>query len=278
MPPYDQLSLLVALVAVGVGAALFLDMSMVWLLALVLAGVAAGGTQSLLASHPAYEGQEFPLRPRLWLLPILFLWGGILLLLRLRAIGVEGYGLGISFLVIVALFALILVAFYNAIAPEQGRWWELLSLVPALAAYLAAFAIFASVHTSDYLPVFGSEQWWRGSLVELEPGDLASMAVVGVVSFLLSGEIFRQVVTPPRRSLLYAAATAVLMAEVAWGLRYWFLGGMAAGAILTLSFYCATGIVRAHLVGRLGLRLALEFGIAASVGLAIIYWLPFLLG
>ncbi len=72
-----------------------------------------------------------------------------------------------------------------------------------------------------------------------------------------------------RRTLLYAALTAVAAGELAWSLSYWPISPRVAGIWLTLSLYAVAGLGSVALTGQLNRRAVWEFlGLVLLVGVA----------
>jgi len=72
------------------------------------------------------------------------------------------------------------------------------------------------------------------------------------------------------RTITYAAAIGVLLAEAAWATRFLPLEGSAAAVFLLLAFYLMTGLMHNYLGERLNTRTAGEFTAVALAGLFIV--------
>jgi len=263
---YERLSFLVGLTAVGLGFSLLLEPPAIWVLAAVLAGVICGGTDGILRVHPRF-GELHPwVQPVFWILPTLLTLGGGLLLLRIGWVGVGGYLLAAGLLVIVGVLAAVILAEYNLLN-DTSRLAGVSRHTLQLATYLTAFALYAGLHFSNSrLPTYTST-----GVIDLQLGGVTSQVVVALVSGLLALSLFSEARAGLRRALLYAAVTGLIMAETAWGLFYWPLGGLMAGAFLLLVFYFVSGVLYNHMAGRLNQALFLEFGLVTAVGFAILY-------
>jgi hypothetical protein len=245
IPRSDRANLLAILLGVGMAFYLAIEPTQPWLLLLV-AGLAALGTDGVLRSHPASPFARPDDTAAFLFLPALLALGGGLFLEDV----VSGYwSLGVS-LATVPLFAAVLYGQYLSVDARSPAY-AAARLIANIAAYVTAFAFFAVVY-------------------EFDVGLLATAFCVGLVSLLLSLELLREVELQPRTTGLYATAIAMLLAEVTWSLHFLPLESFLAAAFLLLCLYVATGVVQNHLLRQLDLPAAAEFAAVAVVGLAIV--------
>ena len=120
-----------------------------------------------------------------------------------------------------------------------------------LLTYLAAFAFFAVIYTFD---------------VELVPAAFA----VGLFSFLLAVEIFREAEANAYRALVFSAVIGLVVAEARWSLYFIPLEGFLAAVLLLLVFYLATGLIQHYLTGHLNRTIAAEFSLVTALGVAVV--------
>jgi len=127
-----------------------------------------------------------------------------------------------------------------------------------IATYLGAFALFAVMYSYD---------------VDLAPAALCC----GLLSTVLAAEILREteLMPPPigqrsLRSLGFAAAIGVIVAEARWSLHFVPLEGFLAAVFLLLFFYVASGVAQHHLTGHLSRQVLSEYAVVASVGLLMV--------
>jgi hypothetical protein len=266
LPHYERLSFLVGLTAVGLGFALLLEPPTIWLLGVVLVGVISGGTDGILRLHPRFTEFQFWTQAIFWVLPTLLALGGGLFLLRVGWVGVGGYWLAAGLLLIIGLFTSVLLAEFH-IMDESGRLVSISRQALHLATYLTAFALYAGLHFSNSrLPTYTST-----GVVDLELGSPISQVSVALVSGLLALSLFREVESSLQRSILYAVICGILLAEIAWGLFYWPIGGLMAGFLLLVAFYFVTGLLYNYLKGALSRRILVEFSITSGLGVALLY-------
>jgi hypothetical protein len=245
IPRSDRANLLAIALGVGMAFYLAIEPTQPWLLLLV-AGLAALGTDGVLRSHPASPFTRPDDTVAFLILPALLTLGGGLFLEDV----VSGYwSLGAAF-VTVPLFAALLYGQYLSVDARSAAYTPA-RLVANVATYVAAFAFFAVVY-------------------EFELGLLTTAFCVGLVSLLLSLEMLREVELGLRPTLLYSTAIAMLLAQVTWSLHFLPLESFLAAAFLLLCLYVATGVVQNYLLRQLDLPTAAEFAAVAVVGLAIV--------
>lgn len=127
-----------------------------------------------------------------------------------------------------------------------------------IATYLGAFALYAVMYSYDV------------SLVAAAVGS-------GLLSAVLAAEILREteLMPPPvgqrsLRSLGFAAAIGLIVAEARWSLYFVPLEGFLAAVFLLLFFYVASGIAQHHLTGHLSRPVVTEYALVASIGLLMV--------
>jgi hypothetical protein len=245
VPRLDRANLLAIVLGVGIAFYLAIEPTQPWLLLLV-AGLAALGTDGILRSHPASPFTRPDDTVAFLILPALLAMGGGLFLEDV----VSGYwSIGVAF-GSVPVFAAVLYGQYLSV-DARSPGYTTARLVANVAGYVTAFAFFSVVY-------------------EFEVGLLAAAFCVGLVGLLLSLEMLREVELEPRPTLLYSTAIAIVLAQVTWSLHFLPLEGFLAAAFLLLCLYVATGIAQNHLLRQLDLATAGEFTAVAVVGLAIV--------
>ena len=245
VPRSDRANLLAIVLGVGMVAYVAIEPTQGWLL-LLLAGLAALGTDGVLRSHPASPFARPDDTVAFLFLPALLILGGGLFLEDV----VSGYWSVGAAVATIPLFAAVLYGQYLSVDARSPAYTAA-RLVANIAAYLTAFAFFAAVY-------------------EFGVGLLAAAFCVGLVSLLLSLEMLREVELAPRSALLYATAIALVLAQVTWSLHFLPLESFLAAAFLLLCLYVATGVVQSYLLRQLDQATAAEFAVVAAVGLAIV--------
>jgi hypothetical protein len=237
---------LLALVYV-LGLLLFITLDPVrpWILLAVTALVALGA-DGIMRSHPHGEFHTIAdTAPHLFV-PVLFALSSGLFLEDV----VLGYWATPAVAGAGVMMAATLYAEHASIEPESESF-HLARFVLNVVTYLTAFGFYTVVYGFD---------------VELLPAAFA----VGLVSMLLSIEIFREAEADPMRALVFAAVIGVIAAEARWVLYFMPLDGFLAGVFVLLVFYLTTGIISHYLTEHLEKSVLAEFALVTIAGLAIV--------
>jgi len=140
---------------------------------------------------------------------------------------------------------------------------EHVSVEPGSASF--PFARFV-LNVITYLTAFGFYAVVYGFEVDLLPAAFAA----GLVSMLLSIEVFREAEADPLRALVFAAVIGVIVAESRWVLYFIPLEGFLAGVFILLVFYLTTGVISHYLTEHLDRGVLAEFALVTAAGLAIV--------
>lgn len=241
----DRVHVMAVVLALGVTTYLAVEPTQNWLL-LLLCGLAAIGTDAIVRHHPKAHFQSLDDTALYLFVPVLFtLSVGIFLEEVASGYWTLGVGLGSAIP-----FWAILRAEYESIDRESESF-QGTRLVLNGATYLIAFLFFATIYDFE-LSLF-----------------TASFAA-GIVSVLLAIEVLREEGLDTFRTILYAVASGLLMAEAAWTTHFLPLEASAAAVFLLLAFYLMTGLMHNYLGNRLNLKTAAEFSVVAACGIVII--------
>ena len=241
----DRLHVMAAVFGIGLAAFLAIEPTQNWLL-LLMAFLVALGSDGIVRAHPQAPFRRLDETALYLFLPVLFTLAVGLFLEE----AAEGYWSAPAGLLAAIPFAFILQAEYDSVRPEAEAY-PTARLILNIATYVIAFLFYATI--SDF-----------------ELALLSSAFAVGVVSLLLAIEVLREEALDTPRTLAYAVAIGILLAEAAWSLHFLPLEGPLAGAFLLLAFYLMTGLMHNYLGQRLNLRTAGEFASIAFLGLAIV--------
>jgi hypothetical protein len=241
----DRVHVMAAVFGAGLTTYLAVEPEQNWLL-LLLAGLVALGTDAVVRAHPRARFKRLDDTALYLFVPVLFTLGAGLFLEEVA----EGYWSLLAGLAAAVPFAIILQAEYNAVdrrLPAYGA----ARLILNIATYVIAFLFYATIYDFD-----------------LAAGEIVFAS--GVVSLLLAIEILREEALETPRTLLYALAIGVLLAEAALAMHFLPLEGALAAVFLLLAFYLMTGLMHNYLGDRLSLRTAGEFSGIALLGLLIV--------
>ena len=231
--------------ALGVTTYLAVEPTQSWLL-LLLCGIAAVGTDAVVRHHPKARFHSIDDTALFLFVPVLFT---LSLGIFLEEV-VGGYWtLGVGLASVVPFWA-ILRAEYESIDRDSDLF-ETARLVLNGATYVVAFLFFATIY-------------------DFELSLFTSSFAAGIVSVLLAIEILREEGLDTARTVLYALASGMLMAEAAWTTHFLPLDASGAAVFLLLALYLMTGLMHNYLGNRLNLKTATEFSAVAACGVVIL--------
>jgi hypothetical protein len=233
--------------AFAIGLALFITIDPVrpWILMAVTALVGLGA-DGIMRSHPRGEFHTVADTSPYLFVPVLFtLSAGLFLedvvLSYWAAPAVLGAGV---------LMGLTLYAEHVSVEPDHPQF-PMARFILNVITYLTAFGFYAVVYGFD---------------VDLLPAAFA----VGLISMLLSIEVFREAEADPMRALVFAAVIGVIAGEARWVLYFIPLEGFLAGVFILLVFYLVTGVISHYLTEHLDGTVLAEFAVVTAAGLAIV--------
>ena len=241
----DKVHVLAVVLALGLTAYLAIEPTQDWLL-LLLAGLAALGTDAVVRSHPRAHFHKLDDTVLFLLAPVLMMLGSGLFLEEV----VGGRWTFAAGLLSVVPFWLVLRAEYESV-DRAAETYQSTRLVLNVATYVVAFLFFATIYDFDL-------------------GLVASAFAAGTVSVLLGIEVLREEAMDNFKTSTHALAIGILMAQAAWVTHFLPLDGSAAAVFLLLAFYLTTGIMHNYLAGRLNPRTGAEFGAVGAAGLVIV--------
>lgn len=218
------------------------------LLTILMMGLAATGTFSLLQSHPLRDMQERPLFFSLITPTVGTLLTSILLI---RATSWPVWL--VTLLVSGILIGLLIHLSYRAISPESQGYASARTMLN-IADYLLGFAL---------MSITLQEQ---GRALITGP---AVLFICGFLAFdLLSASGARSSAV-----LLFGSLVALLEGEMAWVLGYWPISAWTASTMLTLGLYLLSGLSYQYILGRLTRRVLVEFGIVTFLMFVLVLWI-----
>jgi hypothetical protein len=233
------------LVLIGMVSFLGIRPHQPWLLWLV-AGVAALGTDGIVRSHPLWTDRHALASTLFAGLPALATLGAGLFIHE----AFDGYVRTFAALVPAVGVAVVAFAEYRTVDFDTPRYGTL-RLILAVAAYIAAFALFTILSQPE---------------VDL----LFSAAGVAVVSGVLSLELLRENRLFGEGALLLAFAVGLSIGELRLALYFFPLDSLLTGALLIIGFYLAAGLVHHLLDHDLEWSTAAEYLVVATGGTAAV--------
>jgi uncharacterized protein DUF5656 len=241
-----RVPLLVIVYTLGLVLFLAIEPTRAWILMAVTALVALGA-DGIMRTHPkAVLQEDVAWTAALLYLPTLMCLGAGLFLED----GLTGYwaiaGAGVA----AALMAAVLYAEYVTI-DTNAPGYSGARFVLNLGTFLTGFAFFSVVYSLD---------------VALVPAAFT----VGLISLLLSVEVLRESEADPVRTLVYAGAIGVIVAQARWALYFLPLESYLAGVFLLLVFYLVSGLVQHHLNDDLRAPVVTEFAAITVLGIVIV--------
>lgn len=240
-----RIPLLALIYAVGLALFITIDPVQPWIL-LALTVLVGLGADGIIRSHPAGEFHTIADTAPYLFVPVLFtLSSGLFLEDVILSYWAVPAVIGAGVLMGATLYA------------------EHVSVEPASASF--PFARFV-LNVITYLTAFGFYAVIYGFEVDLLPAAFAA----GLISMLLSVEIFREAEADPLRALVFAAVIGVIVAEARWVLYFIPLEGFLAGVFILLVFYLATGVISHYLTDHLDRNVLAEFALVTAAGLAIV--------
>jgi hypothetical protein len=218
------------------------------LLTLLVVGLVATGTLSILQDHPYRESQE---RPLIFALITPSLGALLIAILLIRA---TTWPVWLVSLILGGIVIGILVQLsYRALSPEAPGYPASRTLLNIID-YLMGFTLFSLLLSR------------QGRALITAPG-------VFLLSGMLATEILSSTGAGTRRVLLYSGAIGLLESELAWVLGYWPISSWTAATILTLGLYIWSGIGYQHLLDRLNRQIIVEFIVIGLLMFILVLWI-----
>lgn len=101
--------------------------------------------------------------------------------------------------------------------------------------------------------------------------SVLSATEVLLVSSLLALELLRGSDRPTIIVAIYAAVTGLVLGQATWALNYWRLSGLTGGLVLLVLFYDVVGLSQHALHGRVRRRIVLEYALITITAMALIW-------
>jgi hypothetical protein len=101
--------------------------------------------------------------------------------------------------------------------------------------------------------------------------SIVSATEVMAVSSLLALELLRGSERPTVLVALYAGIAGLILGQATWALNYWRLDSLTGGLVLLVMFYDAVGLAQSAIQGRVRRRVLLEYGLITIAAFALIW-------
>jgi hypothetical protein len=239
----DRVHAFAGVFALGLTLFLAVEPTENWLL-LLLTGLTAIGSDNIVRSHPRGEFHRIDDTALFLFVPVLFTLSAGLFFEEV----VGGHWTVLIGLASVVPYWFILRAEYESVDRDHpGYHYQ--RLILNFATYVIALFFFLTIYDFDL--------------------DLVTSAfAAGIVSVLLGIEVLREEAMDTSRTITYALAIGVLLAEAVWATHFLPLDANGAAVFLLVAFYLMTGLMHNYLASRLSARTAVEFAGVAVGGLA----------
>lgn len=101
--------------------------------------------------------------------------------------------------------------------------------------------------------------------------SIISATQVLLVSSLLALELLRSTGRPTILIAIYAGITGLILGQATWVLNYWRLNSLTGGLVLLVLFYDIVGLSQHALQGKLRRRIVLEYALITITAMALIW-------
>lgn len=216
-------------------------------LGLILAGLAASGAEAIVRAHPLSHSGESGPHWLAWGVPVALIGVAVFLLpvapsrlYWLVGLTLTGIALGLS-----------LAGIYYTMDPFATGYRR---------ARLGMNALTYGIALVLYLVVYRTRT-----------RSIISATEIMLVSGLLALELLRGSQRPTVSLALYAVIVGVVLGQATWVLNYMRLQSLTGGLVLLLIFYNVVGLSQNAIQGRIGRRVAIEYGLITIAALALIW-------
>jgi hypothetical protein len=101
--------------------------------------------------------------------------------------------------------------------------------------------------------------------------SIVSATQVLLVSSLLALELLRSTGRPTILIAIYAGITGLILGQATWALNYWRLSSLTGGLVLLVLFYDIVGLSQHALQGKLRRRIVVEYALITITAMALIW-------
>ena len=219
-----------------------------WMLVMLMAGLVATGSLSIMQRHPLRQSHKHPLFFSL-ITPTAGAFMISLLLIHATTWSVWLVTLTLGSVLIGVLIQLR----YRAFTPQSHGYPTARTLLNILD-YLLGFIIFSL-------------------MLQSQSRALITAPTIFILSGLLTLELLSATGAETAELLLYGGIIALLLSEFAWVLGYWPISAWTTATLLTLGLYLLNGIIYQLLLKRLTRHVIIEFGSVALLMFLLALWI-----
>jgi hypothetical protein len=239
----DRIHAFAVVFALGLTLFLAIEPTENWIL-LLMTGLTAIGADNIVRSHPRGSFHRIDDTALFLFIPVLFTLSTGLFFEEV----VSGHWTILAGIGSVVPYWFILRAEYESVERDHPNY-HYQRFVLNVATYVIALFFFLTIYDFDL--------------------DLVTSALAaGIVSVLLGIEVLREEAMDTSRTITYALATGVLLAEAVWATHFLPLDANGAAVFLLVAFYLMTGLMHNFLASRLSGWTTVVFAGVAGAGLA----------
>jgi hypothetical protein len=238
----DRVHVFAGVFAIGLTLFLALEPTENWIL-LLLTALTAIGADNIVRSHPRGNFHRIDDTALFLFVPSLFTLSAGLFFEEV----VSGHWTILAGIASVVPYWFILRAEYESVERDHPNYHSQ-RFVLNVATYVIALFFFLTIYDFN---------------LDL----LTSAFAAGIVSVLLGVEVLREEAMDTSRTITYALAIGVLLAESVWATHFLPLDANGAAVFLLVAFYLMTGLMHNYLASRLSGRTSAEFAAVAIGGL-----------
>jgi len=258
------------------GSPITLTITINTILAVLLAGLAATGTEAIVRAHPQIELTD-ERRPRRETAPRL-------MTARMSMSAAEDQAVPLvrsHWIYWGAPIALILVAVYLMPVAPSTTYWVLGLVASGVALGVAVAGIYYTIdpfQTGYRRARLGMNAFTYALALVLflvvyrtRVRSIVSATGVLLIRSLLAMKLQRSSHRPTVFVALYAAITGLVLGEATWVLNYWRLDSLTGGLVLLVLFYDVVGFSQQALAGKIRRRMVVEYALITVIAIALIW-------
>ena len=219
-----------------------------WMLVILMVGLVATGSLSIMQRHPLRQSQE---RPLLFSLITPTVGAFLISLLLIRA---TTWSVWLVTLIMGSVLIGALIQLSHRAFSTQNRGYATARTLLNIFDYLLGFVILSL-------------------MLQDQSRALITAPTVFILCGALALELLSATAADTSPVLLYSGIIALLLSEFAWVLGYWPISAWTAATLLILGLYLLNGIIYQLLLKRLTRHVIIEFGSVALLMFILALWI-----